>query len=171
MNRPRLNTQSLRTGITAALALSSLFIFSSCSSHSPGGTITVAQTSGYQPNFGPFDSNGNYVDAWADKPPRRRYVNSDGKPSSPSRNSGSGYTPPAPVAHTPPPKASKPTASKPKPKPAPKPSSSARSHTVKRGDTLYGLSRKYGVSVSAIQRANKLRNTTIHVGQRLSIPR
>ena len=39
------------------------------------------------------------------------------------------------------------------------------------GDTLYGLSRKYGTSVSAIQRANKLKGTTIVRGKTLLIPR
>lgn len=150
-------TQTFNHCLSAVMSLACLCFITSCSSHSPGGTITVAQTAGYQPNHGPFDSNGNYVDAWADNPPRRRYVSREGKVTSP----------PPPVAYTPPPKAS----AKPKSTPKPKPKATTRSHTVKRGDTLYGLSRKYGVSVSSIQRANKLRNTTIRLGQRLTIPR
>jgi len=47
---------------------------------------------------------------------------------------------------------------------------SARYHTVKKGDTLYGLSRRYGTSVSAIQRANGLRSSTIGIGKKLRIP-
>ncbi len=43
-------------------------------------------------------------------------------------------------------------------------------HTVRRGETLSGLSFRYGVSVAAIQSANNLRGTTIHPGQALSIP-
>lgn len=45
-----------------------------------------------------------------------------------------------------------------------------RYHTVRRGDTLYGLSRRYKTTVSAIQRANGLRGTVISIGKRLRIP-
>ena len=50
-------------------------------------------------------------------------------------------------------------------KPAP------RRHLVQKGDTLYSLSRKYGTSVSAIQRANGLKGSTIVRGKTLVIPR
>jgi len=43
-------------------------------------------------------------------------------------------------------------------------------YVVKRGDTLYRIARRFGTSVAAIQRANKLRGTVIYVGQRLKIP-
>ena len=43
-------------------------------------------------------------------------------------------------------------------------------YTVLKGDTLYGISRKFGVSLESIQRANKLSGTTIVPGQVLSIP-
>ena len=44
-------------------------------------------------------------------------------------------------------------------------------HVVRRGDTLYSLARRYGTTVSAIVRANGLRNPNrIYVGQRLVIP-
>ncbi len=57
-------------------------------------------------------------------------------------------------------------------KPAPRPSSrpSSRYHTVKRGDTLYGLARRYKTSVGAIQRANGLKGSLIGLGKRLRIP-
>jgi LysM repeat protein len=42
---------------------------------------------------------------------------------------------------------------------------------VKKGDTLYSLSRKYGVSVSAIQKANSLNGNLIRVGGVLVIPK
>jgi LysM repeat protein len=41
---------------------------------------------------------------------------------------------------------------------------------VRWGDTLWGLSRRYGTTVWAIVRANNLRSTTIYAGQRLVIP-
>jgi LysM repeat protein len=44
-------------------------------------------------------------------------------------------------------------------------------HVVRRGDTLYSLARRYGTTVSAIMRANGLRNSNrIYVGQRLIVP-
>lgn len=54
--------------------------------------------------------------------------------------------------------------------PTPSKRSTSRYHTVKSGDTLYGLSRKYKVSVSSIQRANSLKNTVIRDGKKLRIP-
>lgn len=50
-------------------------------------------------------------------------------------------------------------------------SSGGASHTVSAGDTLWGLSRKYGVSVDDIRQANSLRSDTIVTGQTISIPR
>jgi LysM repeat protein len=43
-------------------------------------------------------------------------------------------------------------------------------YTVQRGDTLYRIARKFGVTVAAIQQANGLTTTVIHVGQKLAIP-
>lgn len=44
-------------------------------------------------------------------------------------------------------------------------------HLVEKGETLYGISRKYGVSVDQISAANNLgKDTTIKVGQKLTIP-
>lgn len=49
--------------------------------------------------------------------------------------------------------------------------SAATSHTVRRGETLYGLSRRYGVPVRSLISNNKLRKPyTLTVGQRLAIP-
>ena len=45
-----------------------------------------------------------------------------------------------------------------------------QTYTVKRGDTLYGISNQYGVSVEDIKRINGLTNNTIQVGQVLRIP-
>lgn len=43
-------------------------------------------------------------------------------------------------------------------------------HIVQRGETLYSISRRYGVTVQALMSYNNLRSTTIYVGQRLLIP-
>ena len=45
-----------------------------------------------------------------------------------------------------------------------------RIYVVKRGDTLFRIARRFGTSVAAIQRVNRLRGTVIYVGQRLKIP-
>lgn len=42
-------------------------------------------------------------------------------------------------------------------------------HTVKKGESLSSISRKYGVNISHIQKLNRLKTTTIHPGQRLLI--
>ena len=47
----------------------------------------------------------------------------------------------------------------------------AQAYTVEKGDTLYSISRKYGVSVAELSRANKLKDDNfIFAGQKLSIP-
>lgn len=65
-----------------------------------------------------------------------------------------------------------PATSKPEPaKTATKATSSAKVHTMGKGDTLYSLSRKYGVSVTALQKANNITNpNAIREGTKLTIP-
>lgn len=43
-------------------------------------------------------------------------------------------------------------------------------HIVQRGENLFRIGLRYGVSVSSLQAANGLSGTTIYVGQRLAIP-
>ncbi len=43
-------------------------------------------------------------------------------------------------------------------------------YKVQRGDSLYLIARKYGVSVDDIKRVNNLNNNTISIGQELKIP-
>jgi membrane-bound lytic murein transglycosylase D len=45
-----------------------------------------------------------------------------------------------------------------------------RTHTVVRGDTLFGIARKYGVSAAAIRTANKLEDDNVKLGATLVIP-
>ena len=49
-------------------------------------------------------------------------------------------------------------------------SASNGTHVVQRGENLFRIGLKYGVSVAAIQSANGLANVTIYVGQQLIIP-
>ncbi len=57
------------------------------------------------------------------------------------------------------------------PKAMPTPAQRAQNHTISTGDTLYGISRRYGVSVEALAEANGLSpDAPLAVGQRLQIP-
>jgi N-acetylmuramoyl-L-alanine amidase len=66
-------------------------------------------------------------------------------------------------------------AAKPKPKPVAKPAppapGAARTHIVKRGESLWSIGRTYGVSVSALVAANRISDPSrLKVGQRLTVP-
>lgn len=172
MTRPSILISQLKVSIVPAAIGCLACLLSSCG-HQTGGTIEVYETAGYQPNFGPFDSNGNYVEKWADSPPKRKYISRGKKKSAPKKAAPKpqyvatpkpAYTTPPKKASTPAPRKSTPVAVKPKKKPP-------ITHTVKKGDTLYGLSRKYGTSVSSIQRANRLKGSNIGIGKKLIIPR
>lgn len=124
---------------------------------------------------GPFDSRGNYVEAWADNPSKW-----NNKPSEPEPEPTPQPTTPPPVVaqNNPAPQpavtqvAPKPTPTVvPKPKPKPKPKPQVTYHTVRKGDTLYGLAKKYGTTVGKIQSANGISGSVIRIGQRLKIPR
>jgi LysM repeat protein len=52
-----------------------------------------------------------------------------------------------------------------------KPKAKSTSHTVKSGDNLYNIAKRYGTSVSAIQKANGTKSAMIRPGQSLVIPR
>lgn len=159
-----------------------------------GGGFTAENRSnrGYNPGVGPFDSRGNYVERWADDKSKGSWwrkstvAGTDAvastKPTPPVIASN---TPPIPQPPTRP--SVKPVApvggvasTTPQAKPKPKPTSTVRvkpkrkppiRYTVKKGDTLWGLSRKYKTSVTAIQRANGLKGTNLRIGRRLLIPR
>ena len=58
-----------------------------------------------------------------------------------------------------------------RPKPRPKPAAKPTYVTVKPGDTLYGLSKRTGVSIASIKAANGLKSDTIVDGKSLKIPK
>ncbi len=152
-------------------------ILASCGNGASGSggrnTIEVVKKPGFNQNHGPFDSRGNYREEWADNPPRRVFVSPpdvnkpNGKPTQVA------YVPPVVQNNKPRPTKSRPTYIAPKPtyvKPKPK-RKAPIIHTVKKGDTLYGLSLRYKSGVKTIQIANGLKGTTIRIGQKLKIPR
>lgn len=83
--------------------------------------------------------------------------------SPPSSSSSSSSR--ATVASTPKP------APKPTPKPKPKPTSSTVVHTVKSGDTLYGLALRYKTTVAKIKSSSGISSDLLRIGQKLKIPR
>ncbi|MEM1296529.1 MAG: LysM peptidoglycan-binding domain-containing protein [Verrucomicrobiota bacterium] len=104
----------------------------------------------------PFDSSGKYREEWV-KTPRGVESGSSGRGSSSasrsrifSDNGSSGRRTVASIGSG--------------------TSSGSRYHTVSRGDTLWGISRRYGVSVSAIKSANKIQSDVVRTGQTLRIP-
>ena len=42
-------------------------------------------------------------------------------------------------------------------------------YVVKKGDTLYSISKKYNISINEIKKKNKLKNDQLNIGQRLKI--
>lgn len=168
------------------LLLAPLFL-ANCRSTGGGSGSSTPSTS-MSPSEYPFDENGNYREDW---------VKGGASTSSVASNSTSSDVvdltkdnPPSPFlgttdprdSYTPPKKStsssytksktsSKSTAkakTKPKAKPAPK----ATYVTVKKGDTLYGLAKRYGTSVKAIQSANGMGSKTVlQNGKSLKIPR
>lgn len=181
-------------GLTLLAYLILPLLIASCSQSRPDVIdVVVTNPNAYQENHGPFDENGNYIESWADNPPKRRYISLEQYQQEQQKKHGKKHQyiaaappvqqPPAHVAtntppqHRPQPQSYTPPkpVSQPKPKPTvvkakPKPPA-PRTHTVRKGDTLYALSRKYGTSVSAIQKANRISGSNIRIGQKLTIPR
>jgi len=148
----------------------------------------ISSTASYNPGYGPFDEEGNYVEEWADKPARKHWWSRTktkprdtavAKKATPPDRASTASRSTASRPATPPRVASTTPVSKPKPKPKPEsepvkaePKKPAPiRHKVTKGDTLWALSRRYGAPVSSIKRANGLSGTTIRIGQTLLIPR
>ncbi|KAH7577068.1 hypothetical protein ACOSQ2_002196 [Xanthoceras sorbifolium] len=77
------------------------------------------------------------------------------------------------IRQTPPPPPQQPIAEKPSTftdQSEPQSTSSRKTVEIVKGDTLWGLSRKHGVSIDAIREANGLSGDTIYAGKKLVIP-
>ena len=91
-------------------------------------------------------------------------------PTAPTSPENAPYQPLPPIAH-----AGSPAAPSAAPSLAPSntldsPTTASTTYTVVPGDSLWGIARKNGTSVEAIQSANGLSSTTIRIGQQLNIP-
>ena len=96
----------------------------------------------------------------------------DANPETRASSASSGYVgqPKNGVLTVPKPRASYSAAPTPPPAKAPQVAVSGSNHVVASGDTLYGVARKYGTTVSAIRAANNMSSDAIRLGQRLVIP-
>ena len=210
------------------LPAASLFLFLNSCANNGGGIAGTSNPSG----TGPFDSRGNYVEAWADNPSAwRKGNNTQVAEAEPDRAAATDipvspefvkveevpsnavpyqqgattttvvYKKPTPSAvtrsapertvakNTSKPSSTTKSTTRPKPsstvaKSTTKPKASVKkelvkskakpkssSHTVKSGDNLFNIAKRYGTSVSAIQKANGVKGATIRPGQSLKIPR
>lgn len=155
--------------------------------------------SGNNPNgTGPFNSRGQYVDAWADDPSKWRKPGSQqqadelpviAKTEEPPANANPlGTNKPSSRqpftttkvetvkvetsnVQTAKVDSSRPKPSATKPKTASKPKPKSSRYVVKKGDSLSAIASRNGSSVSAIQRANSISGTMIRPGQSLVIPK
>ncbi len=154
-----------------------------------GGLISSNNPTG----TGPFDSRGNYVEAWADNPSQWRKGSNTVVEAAPDRPAANvPVTPPVIVSNTTP----KPTTStsttvihkKPTPRPTAVASNTVKPkvavkkpvvkakpkttrHTVRSGENLYNIAKRYGTTVGALQKANGIKGSVIRPGQSLAVPR
>lgn len=160
-----------------------------------GCTDTKTSSSGSGPNgTGPFNSRGDYVEAWADDPSKWRRPGSQQQPddlpviarneeppaySNPLATKKSSAREPFVTTRVETSKVDssrpKPTVAKATPKPSPKPSAKPKPkstrYVVKKGDSLSAIASRNGSSVSAIQKANGISGSMIRPGQSLVIPK
>lgn len=177
-----------RLALRFVLLLSPLpILLSSCGGGGGSRSVTENRSNrGYNPGVGPFDSSGNYVERWADDKSKGRKWRRATAIGSQTEGAIADVTPPLPriiasnntdipePSAAPPARTATPVARAAPPKPAVKAKPKRKApirHTIKKGDTLWALSRKYGTTVTAIQRANGLKGTNLKIGRRLLIPR
>lgn len=120
---------------------------------------TTASANPYQnnPYYGPSSNTTNY----SSTPASSSYPSYAENPYTPPTSIPSPSVPSTPTYNAP---AVKPSA------PVSYAGSGSKKITVGSGDTLYGIAKKNGTSVSAIKSANGLSSDTIRIGQSLVIP-
>ncbi|MCB1208424.1 MAG: LysM peptidoglycan-binding domain-containing protein [Verrucomicrobiales bacterium] len=108
----------------------------------------------------PFDANGNYVSTWAAEGERIAGRSSSAAMDYSSWKSSHGTSSSSSSSR-------RSTTTKKKSSSA----SKSTSYTIKKGDTLSGIARRYGTTVSKIKAANGLKSDLIRDGKTLRIPR
>ncbi|MEM7011889.1 MAG: LysM peptidoglycan-binding domain-containing protein [Verrucomicrobiota bacterium] len=167
-----LTDKLIQRAAIGALALLTPISLTQCVSTGGTGGGVVSANDLATPSHGlsredyPFDEHGNYREDWAEFPggggsSSRSSSRSSGRSSgSSSRSSGSSSSSSSGSTTT--------STYKP-PSSSSKLSTSGRTHTVTSGDTLWGISRKYGVSVTTIKAKNGLTSDLIRPGQKLKL--
>jgi len=172
------------TSARLLLASSSAFMLASCSwfNHSSQGNYdTQPASGGYDTSNAYGNPAGSNSTPYQQTPPpgnatygKAAYEESSAAPvteapSAPesSHTAGASKTPGATKPSTP----KSTAATSPKPSTAPeKVAAGGTVHVVGKGDTLWGISKKYHVSVDALKKANGLTKDTVVLGAKLQIP-
>lgn len=182
MDQPIIFRRIIMNTFKTCSLISSIIFLTHCGS---SGRVVEKKANGeYQPDHGPFDSKGNYIESWADNPPKRTYKRSSKRSSTRKSSSRTSKKPTSTSKKSY--RTSKSKSNRKKSSTYKKPTNTRKKstpkkivpktkppimHTVRKGDTVYGLARKFGASPNAIIKANNIRNGMIKIGQKLIIPR
>lgn len=153
-----MNVQIITKAVVASAAIVSLIVIPSC-----------APT---DPEYAEFKKQKEAQAAAAANPYGAPTADTNNPYAVPGANgeTGAPYQPIPGVSNTPPVVENYPTPTEPyKPLPS-EPTGEATTHTVVKGDTIWGLTKKYGITSDALRAANNLTTDVIWIGQRLTIP-
>ena len=154
-----MNAQTITKSVAASASILALAIIPSCAPMDPGYAAYKKQ----QQAQAAAAANPYVVPAAGTANNPYAVPGANGETAAP-------YQPIPGVPNTPPVVENIPQPSQPyTPLPA-EPSGAASTHTVVKGDTIWGLTRKYGITGDALREANNLTTDVIWVGQRLIIP-
>jgi len=162
----KLSLRKITTPITATLAIATGALLTSCVQPLAQQQTAVQNQAQAQAQA----ANNPYAVPGLDGQVQQQYQQAQNQQYIPQNNVPAPYQPlpgvpsdppviqtPGPITHT-------------TPTPSTDLPSTATTHDVVRGESLWRISRKYGVTIEAIQAANGLQNTNIWAGQQLNIP-
>ncbi len=167
-----MNTQTIHKTIVASATIASLALITSCATINPEYAAFKKQQAANAATTSATTTNPYGVPGAVTSPSATSSTTTNPY-SVPGANgeTGAPYQPIPGVSTTPSPSVVQniPTPQPYTPLPA-DPSATASTHTVAKGDTIWGLTRKYGVTSDQLREANNLTTDTIWVGQKLAIP-